>query len=451
MRGYSELQNALGNVSGATTIDLSLGTVITATVTAATTFSVTNIPSSTQFVSFTLVLTNGGASTVTWMSGTKWQNSTAPDLSFSSTDVLTFFTVDNGTTWRGSVVMANSTLTSSLFVWGGAGWGETGFGDVLARSSPVQLAGTWVTFSGSQDTILMIKQDGSLFGTGRNYVGSLGLGDAVGRSSPVQVAGTWINAFGANLNNNFGIQRGGSLWSWGYNNQGQLGLGNTIKRSSPVQLAGTWSSGAAGYHSMALRTDNTLWAWGWGGTGPLGLSTDSADRSSPVQVAGTWSAVACGALHTLALRTDNTLWIWGNNGLGQLGMTDIMSRSSPVQIAGTWSKIAATARSSFAINTSGALFAWGRNKYGELGLADTVYRSSPVQISGTWSNISSCVGQPNAHMFAQKSNNSLFVWGQGRYGKLGLGDTISRSSPVQLTGTWGRVSQGRDVSLGLKA
>ena len=108
MKDYSETVNALGDVTGATDIDYTLGSVITATTTGATTWSVTNPPASGKAGSFTLVLTNGGSQTQTWMSGTKWPAATAPTLTSSGVDVITFFTTDGGTTWRGVLAMLNS-------------------------------------------------------------------------------------------------------------------------------------------------------------------------------------------------------------------------------------------------------------------------------------------------------------------------------------------------------
>jgi len=69
-----------------------------------------------------------------------------------------------------------------------------------------------------------------------------------------------------------------------------------------------------------------------------------------------------------------------------------------------------------------AIFSTGYNQNGELGLNDrNVYRSSPTQIGSqtNWSKIA--VG-----------DGTLWLWGQGNYGKMGQGDNISRSSPTQV-------------------
>jgi len=108
MKNYAESVNALGNVTGGTAIDYSLGSVVTATSTGTTTWSVTNPPSTGKAASLTLILTNGGTYTQTWMSGTKWTNGQAPTLTGTGVDVLSFFTTDGGTTWHGALSMLDS-------------------------------------------------------------------------------------------------------------------------------------------------------------------------------------------------------------------------------------------------------------------------------------------------------------------------------------------------------
>jgi alpha-tubulin suppressor-like RCC1 family protein len=80
---------------------------------------------------------------------------------------------------------------------------------------------------------------------------------------------------------------------------------------------------------------------------------------------------------------------------------------------------------------SGAeLETWGGNGRGQLGLGDTVARSSPVQVGAlqTWSVVSSGADASAAI----KTDNTLWAWGYNDSGGLGDNTIIRRSSPVQV-------------------
>jgi hypothetical protein len=105
---YVEVANNYGAVSGAQNINVLNGSMVSMTMNGATTYTFSGAPASGNAASFTLELTNGGAYTVTWPSGTKWSSGAAPTLTASGTDILTFYTRDGGTTWRGVMVSKDS-------------------------------------------------------------------------------------------------------------------------------------------------------------------------------------------------------------------------------------------------------------------------------------------------------------------------------------------------------
>ena len=101
---YSETVNALGSAGGTRTVDLTLGNVVTATVsTSANTFVFSNPSTTGTACSFTLILTNGGSQTVNWPAAVDWANGVAPVLTTSGVDILAFTTIDAGTRWYGFV------------------------------------------------------------------------------------------------------------------------------------------------------------------------------------------------------------------------------------------------------------------------------------------------------------------------------------------------------------
>ena len=103
LKDYGEITNAIGNATGAKTIDLTLGNSVTATTTGATTWTFSNPTASDELCGFSLKLVNGGSATQTWPASVDWPAATAPTLTTSGTDVLVFTTCDGGTTWYGFV------------------------------------------------------------------------------------------------------------------------------------------------------------------------------------------------------------------------------------------------------------------------------------------------------------------------------------------------------------
>jgi hypothetical protein len=109
IKDYAETINVLGDVGGGTdAIDVSAGNVVTATVSTGTqTFTFTNPSATGKACSFTLHLTNGGSQTVNWPGAVDWAGGSAPSLTSSGLDVITFTTIDAGTTWLGFLAGAD--------------------------------------------------------------------------------------------------------------------------------------------------------------------------------------------------------------------------------------------------------------------------------------------------------------------------------------------------------
>lgn len=89
-------------IGATTTFDLSLGRVFALTVTQITTFAFANVPAAggNNFSTrIRLILTNGGAFTVTWPASVTWLSGVAPGLNAGGVDEIELVTKNGGTTW----------------------------------------------------------------------------------------------------------------------------------------------------------------------------------------------------------------------------------------------------------------------------------------------------------------------------------------------------------------
>jgi len=104
---------ALGNTGTAIGINCTTGNVFTATLTGNCTFTLSNASTTTAntATSFTLILTNDGTAgrTVAWAGGTfKFPGgSVTRTTTANAVDIWFFFSPNGGTTWYGSIPMAN--------------------------------------------------------------------------------------------------------------------------------------------------------------------------------------------------------------------------------------------------------------------------------------------------------------------------------------------------------
>ena len=89
---------------GANDVDCSAGNYFTKTITGATTFTFSNVPTSVAYT-FTIEVTLNGSNAITWPASVKWNADTAPTITDGKTQLFVFLTDDGGTRWRGSALV----------------------------------------------------------------------------------------------------------------------------------------------------------------------------------------------------------------------------------------------------------------------------------------------------------------------------------------------------------
>ena len=273
-----------------------------------------------------------------------------------------------GTAWT---FTGTSQVSTKLWTWGTNTEGALGQNEPTPsfKSSPIQIGSldTWVDIMdgvGNPYGGGAVNLDGELFMWGDNSKGELAQNDIVDRSSPIQIPGSWGRSdnttygtrekYATTRDHTIAIKANGTLWMWGRNEHGDLGQNQAEAQlaaaSSPVQVGSSsdWKYASKGKGSgLASKTDGTLFIWGDAAAGQLGQNQGPGqigNASSPIQITGTtWNHVVSGYTYWMATKTDGTLWACGYDTDGKWGRNigGDNRLSSPTQIHSDvdWSKV----------------------------------------------------------------------------------------------------------------
>jgi len=205
---------------------------------------------------------------------------------------------------------------------------------------------------------------------------------------------------------------------------------NTLNKIYSAINSGINTSDPSGYFTAGDPNDNRLFVWGYdtgGNHAVVGAAYGMIHPYPtctlvPIRVPGTnWSTVSMGNCTVVATKNDGTAWVWGHNGHGTLGIGGFGNTlSSPTQLPGTtWARLFGSCHNSFGIKCDGTLWGWGLGDHGQLGMGckGNQTLASPTQIPGNnWKMVSGS----RHHSTAVKCDGTLWTWGHGNYGALGI-------------------------------
>lgn len=361
-------------------------------------------------------------------------------------------------------------MSGELSCWGSNARAATGMGYLADRADPtaVSMDMDWERIDVQLDNGCGIRTGGNMYCWGRNVYGHLGDGTNVTRVAPVQVGmgKVWTRvAVGRTHTCGIGSDGGGTAvpYCWGWDANQELGNGSaTTNQPTPMLVTATmgntsaWLEIAAGFnHTCGVRQDGTLWCWGRNASGQLGDGTLTT-RPDPIQIMSPnptgWVDVVASGDFTCALRDDASLYCWGSNTVGQLGQMDVMSPvNTPKVVPGKYTAVDASANGACGVRMDGTLACWGRNSSGELGLGNTTSPIlGPTQVGLATNWMRPYLGQ-GASSCATQTDGTLYCWGSGSFGQLGVGNTNSFTSPQKVLslGLWKSASIGNEHTCGL--
>nr|XP_044996934.1 X-linked retinitis pigmentosa GTPase regulator isoform X1 [Jaculus jaculus] len=279
------------------------------------------------------------------------------------------------------------TGNNKLYMFGSNNWGQLGLGTKSTISRPTRIKALKsekvILAACGRNHTLISTVNGSVYAAGGNNEGQLGLGDTDDRDTFHQISFFTskdnIKQLSAGANTSAALTEDGKLFMWGDNSEGQIGLKNKSNVCIPHEVTIgkpiSWIS-CGYYHSAFVTVDGELYTFGEPENGKLGLPDPLLiNHRSPQQVSRIpekVNQVACGGGHTVVL-TDNVVYTFGLGQFGQLGLgTFIFETSEPTVLTHVKDKkinfISCGENHTALMTDIGLMYTFGDGRYGKLGL-----------------------------------------------------------------------------------
>lgn len=305
--------------------------------------------------------------------------------------------------------------------------------------------------------LYVLYEDSNLYVMGKNSYGCLGIGNAVEQYELVysisNVKKIVASSSGHYLEANYAfiLKNDGTVWATGRNISGQLGTGDVIDKlawtkvpflNEVGEISDIFCAGTENAAAYILTVNGKLLSCGYNALGALGFN-DIVNRNTfqiiPALINTKIKKFAVSSGHAssiftiscLALSEDGQLFAWGSNTFGQLGTNDLIQKNNPVLVNLMLDKdedveelYAPTSCYNFYIKTNkNRLFGAGNNAYGQLNQVNIV--SNYLLFIKVFEDvksihITSCLNTGYLiGLYIITNDNNLFVCGYNVSGVLG--------------------------------
>ncbi|XP_075286709.1 LOW QUALITY PROTEIN: X-linked retinitis pigmentosa GTPase regulator [Opisthocomus hoazin] len=294
-----------------------------------------------------------------------------------------------------------------------------------------------VLISCGDEHTAIVTGKGKLYMFGSNNWGQLGLGSKNTVSKPTCVKAlkpekTKLAVCGRN--HTLVYTEKGNVYAAGGNSEGQLGLGDTEERTT-FHLISFFTNqhkikqlAAGSYTSAAVTEDGQLFVWGDNSEGQIGLADeDCVSVPCQVDVGKPVSSVSCGYYHSALITGDGELYTFGEPENGKLGLLpeQLKNNRVPQPVLGITEKVnkVACGGEHTVVLTETDVYTFGLGQYGQLGHGTFIFETSvPKSVKHLRRHKICNITCGENHTAVIAENGLMFTFGDGRHGKLGLGE-----------------------------
>ncbi|HBG4727709.1 TPA: chromosome condensation regulator [Clostridioides difficile] len=172
----------------------------------------------------------------------------------------------------------------------------------------------------SKTHIIILLNDGTMYGCGTNYHGELLQDLSINQVDEfVQINVSDVKHVSCGDNFTYFIKSDDSLWSIGKNSEYQLGIGhnNPVTELQRITTISSCKEVHCGKnYTLVVTTGNELFVQGYNDKGALGLGSDSENtiiKFFTKALTDIREIKSYGSDHILVLKNDNSVWVTGKN------------------------------------------------------------------------------------------------------------------------------------------